>query len=341
MDVITIMNTIHANNSALYQERVPLLTKTNIADVGNPILTYEAVANEFLSAFVNRIAFEEVSNRRFRNPLAVLKKGGKPFGSDVLDIYTNPVTAVTYNGSVTDDMLKVTKPDTKTMYHRMNRQDKYPVSVSDAQLKTAFTSLHELGKFFDSILTAMYSGDEIDEFLLMRNIVAEGVTGKKIKTLELAYDGSETACKDLVKLIKTLSSNFALPSTQYNGYNEMNADAIEAKSITGITTWTPVANQIFLIRSDVDASTDVEVLAKAFNMEKTEFLKRKFVVDSFGDEDTLCFLGDEANFEVYDDLYTVKSFSNGSNLVTNYWLHHWQTISYSLFGNGVAIKKTA
>ena len=340
MDVIAIMNTIHANNSALYQERVPLLTKTNIADVGNPILTYEAIANEFLSAFVNRIAFEEVSNRRFRNPLAVLKKGGKPFGSDVLEMYTNPVSAVTFNGSATDDMLKVTKPDTKTMYHRMNRQDKYPVSISDAQLKKAFTSIHELGKFFESVITAMYSGDEIDEFLLMRNIVADGIVGKKIKTFDVEYDGGETSCKDLIKLIKTLSSNFALPSKQYNGYNELNKEGITSGSITACTTWTPVANQIFLIRSDVDASTDVEVLAKAFNMEKTDFLKRKFVVDSFGDEDTLCAILDEANFEVYDDLYTVKSFSNGSNLVTNYWLHHWQTISYSLFGNGVAIKKS-
>ncbi len=339
MDVIAIMNTIHANSSALYQERVPQLTKTNIAEVGNPILTYEAIANEFLSAFVNRIAFEEVSNRRFKNPLAVLKKGGKPFGSDVLEIYTNPVSAVTFDGSATSDMLKVSKPDTKTMYHRMNRQDKYPVSISDAQLKTAFTSLHELNKFFESIITAMYSGDEIDEFLLMRNLIADGVANSKIKTLDVEYDGTETSCKDLVKLIKTLSSNFALPSREYNGYNEMNAEAIEGGTITPCTTWTPVPNQIFLIRSDVDASTDVEVLAKAFNMEKTDFLKRKFVVDSFGDADTLCAILDEANFEVYDDLYTVKSFSNGSNLVTNYWLHHWQTISYSLFGNGVAIKK--
>lgn len=340
MDVITIMNTIHANNSAFYQERVPLLTRTNIEEVGNPILTYEAIANEFLSAFVNRIAFEEVSNRRFRNPLAVLKKGGKPFGSDVLDVYTNPVSAVAFNGSATDDMLKVTKPDVKTMYHRMNRQDKYPVSISDAQLKTAFTSLGELNKLFESIITAMYSGDEIDEYLLMRNIVADNVLNKRMKTFSIDYDGSETACKDLVKLVKTLSLNFTFPSKEYNGYNEMNAEAIEGGTITPCTTWTPLANQIFLIRTDVDASTDVEVLAKAFNMDKAEFIKRKFVVDSFGDSKTLCAIVDDHNFEVRDDLYTVKSFANGSNLVTNYWLHHWQTISYSLFGNGVAIQST-
>lgn len=342
MDVIAIMNTIRENSSALYQERVPELTKTNISEIGNPILTYEAIANEFLNAFINRIAFEFVSNKRFKNPLAVLKKGTKPYGSDVLEIYTNPTTAVSFNGSAVDDMLKVTKPDTKTMYHKMNRQDKYPVSISDIQLKTAFTSLHELSKFLTSVMTAMYSGDEIDEFLLMRNVVADAIKENKLVTMELEYDGSETACKDLIKLIKTLSSNFTLPSTSYNGYNEMNKDNIDAGTITACTTWTPSANQIILIRSDVDASTDVEVLAKAFNMEKTDFLKRKFVVDTLGDADTLCALLDEADFQVYDDYYSVKSFSNGSNLVTNYWLHHWQTISFSLFGNGVAIKsKTA
>ena len=121
----------------------------------------------------------------------------------------------------------------------------------------------------------------------------------------------------------------------------MNMSDITAGTITACTTWTPRENQILLIRSDVDASTDVEVLAKAFNMDKTNFLERKIVVDTFGDADVLCVICDENIFEVRDDLYQVRSFDNGSNLTTNYWLHHWETISLSLFGNGVAIRQNA
>ena len=285
-----------------------------------------------------KIAFTRVSNRRYKNPLAVLKKGLKPYGTDIEDIYTNPVKAVTFNGSATDDMLKITKPDTKTLYYRTNRQDKYAVTVSESQLQKAFTSFGELEKFINSIISAMYSGDEMDEYLLMRNAVADSITEGKMKTISVDYSGDEETSKGLIKLIKTLSANFTFPSKEYNGYNQLNAEAITGGSITPCTTWTPFENQVILIRSDVDASTDVEVLAKAFNMEKTDFLKRKFVVDTFGDADTLCVICDEAMFQFYDDLYKVKSFDNGSNLSTNYWLHHWQTLGLCLYANAVAIQ---
>lgn len=341
MDVIAILNTIRANNSATYQERIPAATVSNLEAVGNAIMAYQADTNEFLSALVNRIAFTTVSNRRYKNPLAILKKGGKPYGTDIEEIFTNPVSAVTFDGSVTSDMLKVTKPDVKTIYHRMNRQDKYPVSISTIQLQKAFTSADEMSKFINSIIISMYAGDEMDEYLLMRNLVASAIADNKVVSVEVAYDGSETACKDLVKLMKTLSTDFTFPTTSFNGYNKANAAAITGKTLTPCTTWTPKENQVFLIRSDVDAATDVEVLAKAFNMEKTDFLKRKIVVDSFGDDNTLCFLCDDMAWQCMDDLYTVRSFDNGSNLTTNYWLHHWQTLSLSLFANGVAIKKSA
>ena len=347
MNYVEIVNTILENSSQLYRDTVPVMTQNNMKEVGNAILSYQAVKNEFLDALVGRVAFTQVSNRRFSNPLAVLKKGSKPYGTDIEDIYVNPVKGVSYDGITgtagkdTSDMLEVTPPDVKTIFHRLNRQDKYPVSVSNAQLRTAFTSGHEMEKFIDSIMSAMYSGDEIAEFLLMRNLVTEAIADNKVKTMDFDYDGSEESCKDLVKLLKTLSLNFTLPSTEYNGYNVANAEGIAAKTTTPCTTWTPKENQVILIRSDIDASTDVEVLAKAFNMEKTDFIKRKFVVDSFGDTDTLCFITDEAAFDVTDVEYCVENFRNGSNLVTNFWLHHWQRLSLSLFANGVAIKQKA
>ena len=339
MDVISILNTIRANSSSQYTERVPVVTRENLSETGAAIMSFEPSTNEFLSGLVNRIAFTEVSNRRFKNPLAMLKKGLKPYGTDIEEIYTNPVSAVAFDGSVTSDMLTVTKPDTKTIFHSMNRQDKYPVSISALQLQKAFTSFHEMEKFITSIITSMYSGDDMDEYLLMRNLVSSAVAEGKVKTYEVTYNADADTSRDLIVLIKTLSSDFTFPKKDFNGYNAANADKIAAKTVTACTTWTPKENQILMIRSDVDAVTDVDVLAKAFNMDKADFLTRKVVVDSFGDENTLMFLTDENAFKVYDDLYQVRSFDNGSNLTTNYWLHHWQTMSLSLFANGVAIKK--
>ena len=339
MNVLAIVNTIRANNSSMYQERIPVATQENYSEVGNAIINYEPDFNEFTNALVNRICFTEVSNRRYKNKLAVLKKGGKPYGTDIEEIYVNPVSGVQYDGNDVQDMLKITKPDVKTIFHRMNRQSKYPVSITVPQLQKAFTSFNEMEKLITAIINAMYSGDEIDEFLLMRNLISEGIKDNKIVSHELEYDGGAETSKDLIKLLKTISGDMEFPDKQFNGYNKLNAEGITAGSITPCTTWTPKENQIVLIRTDIDANTDVEVLAKAFNMEKTDFLKRKFVVNSFGDEDTLAVICDEKLFEVRDDLYVVRSFENGSNLATNWWLHHWQTLSLSLFANAVAIKK--
>lgn len=340
MNVINIVNTIRSENGVSYQERIPELTKSNFEDVGNAIISYEPDFNAFCNSLVNKVAFTEVSNRRFRNPLSALKGGTKPFGTDIEEIYINPVSAVTFNGSNTEDMLKITKPDVKTIYHRMNRQDKYPVSITIPDLQKAFRNEASLGTFIQGVINAMYSGDEMDEFLLMKNIVSEGISKNKVKKVDLSYDGSKTASEDLIKLIKTLSHDFTEPSTAYNGYNVLNKSGISGKTITPSVTWTPKENQIIIIRSDVDAATDVDVLAKAFNMEKTDLMKRKFVVSSFGDDKTLAFIADEKFFKISDDLYTVRSFDNGSNLARNYWLHHWQTLSLSLFANAVAIQQS-
>lgn len=334
---IDMLNTVRANSSAQYQERVPVATRENFSDVGTSVIEHPNTKNEFLDAFVYEICYKEVKNKGYKNPLAVLKKGTKPFGGLIEEIYTNPVKGVTFDGSNVSDMLTVTKPDVKTAYFRMNRQDKYPVSISDAQLKNAFKNEAEFGSFHQSVLTALYAGDEMDEYLLMRNTIASAITDGKMKVVEVSDDATE-----LIKGVETISRYMKYASKEYAGYNVENAAAIEAGTLTPVTTWCPQDKQVLLIREDVDVNTDIEVLAKAFNMDKTNFTTRKIGIDTFGAEtDVLAVLCDESIFKFEDDLYTVRSFDNGSNLTTNYWLHHWQTLGLSPFANAVAFKKAA
>ena len=48
-DGVQILNTIRANASLAYQDRVPKVTRENFADVGKIITEYDAFANEFLT----------------------------------------------------------------------------------------------------------------------------------------------------------------------------------------------------------------------------------------------------------------------------------------------------
>lgn len=339
-DYVTMLNTIRANQGALYQQRIPQATQDNFQEVGTALLTYDAHKNEFLDAFVYKICWQESITRKYSNPWAVLKKGTKPYGGMKEQRHTNPAKGKKFDGSNVSDMLEVNKPDVKTVLFKRNREDKYPVSVSDAQLKTAFLNPAEFASFHQDVLNSMYSGDEMDEYLLMRQAVADVIKEGEIKTIEIDYDGSTAA---LVKGVQTISRYFKYESTEYAGYNLINADEITAGTKTPVVTWTPTDKQVLLIREDIDVETDIDVLAKAFNMDKTNFTQRKVGVDTFGvgNEDVLCVLADESWFNFEDDLYKVASFNNGSNLTTNYWLHHWETIGLSPLANAVAFKKKA
>ena len=335
-----VINTIRSGNSELYQERIPVVTSENMRDVGVMITSndYEAQKNEFLNALVYKVAFKDVMNRLWKNPLAVLKSGSRPYGGFKEVAHVNPVAGKQFNGEDASDLLTTEKPDVKTAYFRRNRQQKYPVTISDAQLRTAFHSPAEFGKLYSGIINAMYSGDNMDEYILMRNGLSECIANGRVKTIEIDYESNPS---DLIKSINTVSRYFKYESAEYAGYNLINKTAIEAGSETPCITWCPPERQVLLIREDVDVKTDIEVLAKAFNMDKTDFVTRKIGIDTFSDPSILCVLADESFFEFEDDEYTVRNFQNGSNLSTKYWLHHWETIQFNGLANAVAFKQSS
>ena len=332
-----VLNTILANASADYQSRVPSATQTNIAEVGSAIMSFKATENEFLNALVNKVAMQIVHNKTFRNPLAVLKKGTIPLGRNIEEIYTNPATGTVFDASGAD-LLQRSIPDVKTIYHSMNRQGKYKVTITKAQLIQAFTSYAALEKLLNTIVNSLYSGDNLEEFLLMKNLFASAITGKKLKTVEVdPITGTDTA-KSFVKAVKTVGQAMQFPSSNYNSYFDINKDT-DSKPVV---TWTPIENQVLIMRNDISVEVDMELLANAFNVSYADLKQRTLIVDSFGTA-TNCgaVLCDEAFVQTYDNLTQMENFHNGEGLYDNFIYHHWQTYSLSLFANAMAFVFTA
>lgn len=333
-NMMNVLNTILANASAQYQQRVPEATRDNIVTVGNSIMEYQATENEFLDALVNKIAMTIVRNKTFKNPLSVLKKGTVPLGKNIEEVYTNPATGMTFDPSGATLLNRVI-PDTKAIYHSMNRQGKYKATVSKSQLIRAFTSYEELEKLLNSIVNSIYSGDNLDEFLLMKELFASAIVGGKLKTVDLEMENITDldGAKRFVKAVKTVGQAMEFPSENYNSYYDINKD----NDARPVITWTPLDNQVLILRNDVSVDVDVELLAKAFNVSYTDLKQRTLIVDSFGGA-TNCgaILCDEAFVQVYDNLTQMESFHNGEGLYDNYIYHHWQTYSLSLFANAVA-----
>jgi hypothetical protein len=331
-DMVTIMNTILANGSAEYAARVPAATRTNIADIANPILTYTTVQNEFLTNLINKIGLTVIQNKTLKNPLAVLKKGDMPLGQDVEEIFINLAKDTGYDATGSKLLTKTT-PDVKVAYHRLNREGQYPTTIGRQQLTRAFTSWADLESMLNACVTALYSGDNKDEYVLMKNLISDAITKDETYKVEVAPVTDEASAKLLVKAIKTISGLLTFPRSEFNAWVKANpSDAAKP-----VTTWTPKEDQILLIRSDIMAEIDVDVLAAAFNLDKVSFAGMVMEVDDFGQADkTLAVLADRSWTQVRDNLYEVTNFYNGQGLYTNFWLNHWQSYSYSNFANAVS-----
>ena len=178
-----ILNAIRNDASTEYQERIPEATRNNIADIGNALLNYNAGLNEFLGALVNRIGLVAIKNRLYSNPLKEFKKGMLNYGDTIEEIFVEIAKAKHYdvepNTNNLGDVFEVTKPKVLSRFHKVNRQDFYPVTINQDILRRAFLSEQNLDDFISKIFDSLYSADEYDEFLLMKNLIGDARSKNK------------------------------------------------------------------------------------------------------------------------------------------------------------------
>ena len=335
MDVIAIMNTSRDNASATYQERIPELTRNNLEAVRYAMIDDDnvVVANEFTNALLNKVFKQDIISKRFINPLKSLKKGKKPVGDTVEEVYINFVKGAEYDPNIGAKMLERTLPDVKTLYHRTNYKMKYRQTFSQQALSKAFSSFEALESYFSGIITAMHNSADLDEFANMKQLLASALNANAMKKVDIADPllSAENA-QNFIKSVKTVSGLMAFPSADWNAYlTAQDTDTIP------ITTFSRKSEQILILDTATDTGVSVDVLASTFNMSVADFNDtRKIVIDVFPDPTMRAALVDEQFFQIWDDLFLFKSFDNPEGLYDNYYLHVWQTMAYSILVNAVA-----
>ena len=326
-----ILNAIRDNASTFYGERVPESTRNNLAQIGDAITSDTNIMNEFITSLVNKVALSNVKSKMFKNPLARLKKAGIPMGNTIEEIYINPAIDVTYDNDQ-KKLLKTTKPDGKVAYYGLNRKSEYPVTVNELELRRAFTNEQEFMSMYNAIVVSLYSGDNIDEFLLMKGVLSKAVDSNAITTVEC--DLSDPA--NVSKSISNLSKQFEFPNTEFSGYNLVNKNKI-ASGETKCVTFCPRDRQVLLLRADVETEINYEVLARMFHIDLVELKAMTILVDSFtATKNVYAVLCDIDAIQVRDVVFKVTSQYISNTLEWNFWLHHWQHMYLSMFGNAVA-----
>lgn len=332
---VQILNTIRDQLGEDYASRIPLATKNNIADIGKKLSASDITMNDFMTALINKIGMTNILQLDFESPFKRLYKQDVPMGSTVEEIYINPSVDTGFDTDGTK-MLKTTTPDGKACYYGLNRKSTYPTTISKVQVERAFKSEESFMEFYNSVIASLKGGDECDEFLLGKKVLGQAIDNGVVRVLDASIALPEDT-KELSKSISNISKSFTFANTTYCGYNLANKTAIEGGATPCITSCKK-KNQVLFIRADADTEINYEVLAQLFHIPSEALQDMTILVDDIPSTkyEVYAVLADVASLQFRNVTYEITSLYNPSNLCWNFWLHHWQYIYLSMFGNCVA-----
>ena len=341
---VNILNTIRANASLEYQNLVPEITQTtDIPKVGEVITGYPAIANQFLSALINRIALVRVKSANFNNMYADLKKGYLEFGETVEEVFVQIAKAREFSAEKAEAReLKRSLPDVRASFHVMNWRVQYPITIQDEDLKRAFLSIDGVQDLIARIVDAVYTANQYDEYLLFKYMLIKSIAHSEMYPVQF--------------------NDITADSYKFRGMSNMITFMSDKYNNEGVHTVTPKEDQVIFMDAMFNAQYDVSVLASAFNMDKAEFMGKLYLIDNWDEFDNDRFdtiranstqidevteeelavtanvkavLLDKEWFQIYDNKtkFTEKFVASGD--YWNYFLNVDKTVSFSPYSNAV------
>lgn len=291
--------------------------------MGKPSKTTIITQNEFLGTVVEKIGRQEYSSKAYLNPLARFKKGFINNANEIEEIYVARVQGTTQDFDGTDTLKRV-KPTIKTQYHKQNYGKCYTATVTDEQVRRGFTTEGGVRKIADEILTQLQTGYEYDEYIAMRNNFCDLIEGTPCKRTITAITNQTTA-KDFVKKVKKDIAKMQFRNTEFATV-ERNCKP---------------SDLVLVLRTGLLAEIDVELLATAFNVDRTDLDTMVVEVDDFPNNPTVqAMLLEQNALMVFDTLYNIEPQRNAKGMFTNHHLNVEKIISTSNMYN-VAVYKTA
>ena len=325
---IRVMDSLRDDLGLSYQERVPRASQAGLEATANAIFNYDAIANAFIEQLVNRIGSVIGQAQSFNNPLAPFKTGTQEYGDSIEEYHINMLRAKSYSADrdyLERDIFGQEVPDVQSIFHRVNRQDFYKFTINHDILKRAMLTANGLDEFLNKVMAAPVSSDNFDEFLLMCRLFRsyEDHQGYyKVQIPDLT-DPNATAddSRKVLKLLRSYLVKLTFPSRLYNASSR--------------DVFARPDELVILTDPDVQASIDVDALSAAFNevyansnIDYVQVPKEYFGLE---DQGASMILTTREFFRVFDVLQKNTTADNPVGLYKNFFFHHHQIISNSLF----------
>lgn len=342
------MREMSVESNSVFHQFVPYVTdSTTIGEYGSPIIDSQNVnvMNDFVS-LLKKVVFTAVYNKTFNNPLAQLEGERMPLGNFIESAYVNPAKARAFNVNDFAGLLEKYSAEVATEYYEINQDSQYSVTLTRDKIRNAFTSWDQLESLISGYINSLYNGAFIRRYATTKALVTAAYSGNKVQYQTISDVTDEQSAKSLIRQLRAAFSKFQIPSTKFNAWEKVKGDRMALK------TWSDPEDIVVLISADIEALVDVEVLAAAFNMSKTDFLGRVIVVDDFNiydDEGNVAVDGsaikaavmDRSWFRIKTQDFAMDEFFNPSNRTWQYFLNDVRMVNYSLFANAIVFATSA
>ena len=352
---VDVLNAIRNGASTEYKNAIPVATKnaSTIRQIGAVLLNTPLLYNEFVNGLINRIGLSIfASDQYWDNPLGWVNKGVLDFGESVEEIFVDIAKPHQYDPAVAEEeWMKREVPDVKAVFHTLNYTKFYKSTIQEADMRKAFINSSGVDRLINEIIGSMYKAARYDLYLATRYLIGINLWNGYVTGIKVPSATTVQGIKQTVAVARAIRSELEYPTRKYNLMKVLNE--------------TPVERLRFFISTTLDAVMDVEVLANAFNMEKTEFLGKKQILPPWEDLDVerldllfngeegyhsftaaelaeldkiSAFIVDEQWFQVYD--WYIESHTspyNGEGLYYNNWYHIQKILSASPFRNAIML----
>ena len=313
----------------------------NNREVSQHLFNYQTVKNEFISTLINKIFMTQIHSKVWENPLKIFHGGMEEYGYTMEDMYVEASKKVGFgdhfeDGDEVKDIVSALVPKVYTNYLSRNFADKYKVTVSDIQLRTAFRSEYGLANLVNKLLEANIRGAYRDEYKYMKEMFfkyCKGLTSQDVglsssptqtqylqKSQVIEFVDNENLVKNICKSLSAMNDRLAFESDKYNSAKVMQFSSLN--------------KCVFITTPEMKADLNFDYLADVFNLSKTEVKQRIILIDELptvvksGDNgetthegECVGMLVDKDLLKFKDFVFETRFFNNPNNLSTNYFLH--------------------
>lgn len=320
----TILAKAWLNGTNDYQQRVPNVSQAGVARTMEFLFDpmNRNYYNQFCDFLVNRIGGELVRQQSFTDPLAFVDSSDVMFGTTVSETAFSWVKAHSYEDDA-ETLFKVHRPEGEQVFHSINRQDVYPISINRVELQRSASDEYGLNKYVSAILEIPYNSDNYDSLLYKIQQIAEYEARWGFFKYQLtASPTDETTGKEFLTAAQAMAGRMRFPSTLYNA---------QVLDDIPVFVTNPEDELILITTPEVAASLNVNTYAGLFNLDVAALKYRVITIPEFPITGAVALLT-VRDFFISKNVYRgIESFYNPQTLSTNYYLHHQAIISVSPF----------